>query len=89
MCRFFDAHESTKQCTEEDAEEVRDKSGSNFCEYFDPRPDAFDAARRNESQRAAQQLQSLFGDESPGDGARSPDKDQQQVIDDAEALFRK
>ena len=43
MCRHFD-RSRPKQCREDDAEEVRTKDRANFCDWFQPRAGAFDAA---------------------------------------------
>ena len=43
MCQHFD-RSRPKQCREDDAEEVRTKDRANVCDWFRPRPGAFDAA---------------------------------------------
>lgn len=88
MCRFYDPHETSKQCREDDAEPVRDKAGANFCDYFKPRDDAFDPTGRRAAQSAARQLADLFGGDSDAAG-RSDAGDRDQSLQDAEALFRK
>ena len=64
MCRFYDPA-VTKQCREDDAEEVREKSRANFCDYFTPSADAHDPSFVTADTKARSELDSLFGD---GDG---------------------
>ena len=60
MCVSW-APQRPRKCAEEDAEEVRDKERSNFCDYFRPRPGAFDGAVASAEQQARDQLAALFG----------------------------
>lgn len=60
MCRSFD-RSRPKQCREDDAEEVRDKERANFCDWFRPRPGAFDAAGAAAEAAAKSLADSLFG----------------------------
>ena len=81
MCRHFDPS-AVNQCLEDDAEEVRDKERVNFCEWFVPTEDAFDATAKAEADRARQSLDALFGDDdAPADGGDA-------ALSDAEKLFR-
>jgi hypothetical protein len=81
MCRYFDPA-AVNQCREDDAEEVRDKERVNFCEWFVPTEDAFDARAKAEADRAKQSFEALFGDgDTPVDG---PDS----ALSEAEKLFR-
>lgn len=72
MCRHFDPGKA-KQCREPMAEEVKDKLRANFCDWFQPRLDAYQAAPSpHRPGRAA--LDSLFGtapDEPAGSAPRS------------------
>jgi hypothetical protein len=79
MCRFFDPA-VTKKCTEDDAEEVKEKARSNFCDYFSPSDKVFDPALTAGEARAKKELGSLFGaadgeDEQGGSDASSDAKD--------------
>ncbi|MCC7257479.1 MAG: hypothetical protein IT486_03845 [Gammaproteobacteria bacterium] len=69
-----------RQCRQDDAEEVRNKEQANFCDYFSPRPGAFDAEAAAAEQQARDRLSALFGTgPAPADDtAPSP----------ADALFR-
>jgi hypothetical protein len=81
MCRHFDLA-AVNQCLEDDAEEVRDKERVNFCEWFVPAENAFDAAAKAEADRARQSLDALFGDgDAPTDGGDA-------ALNEAEKLFR-
>lgn len=60
MCTAWDPR-VPKKCREEGAEEVRGKDTANFCDWFRPRPGAFDPAIAAAEQRAQGQLAALFG----------------------------
>ena len=81
MCGYFDPA-VTEQCTEDDAEEVREKIRANFCDYFKPGQDTFDPAGVAAQEQARTSLDSLFGgaEEEDGQGGSEPG--------DAEDLFR-
>jgi len=73
---------------------VRDKESANFCDYFRPRPDAFDAGRAAANAAAQAELAKLFGDAS-GDSA-SPTADTAdaeseaaRALREAESLFKR
>jgi hypothetical protein len=59
MCRSYDPRVA-KKCREDDAEEVRGKEQANFCDYFRPRPEAFDPALGEAERKARDQLSGLF-----------------------------
>ncbi len=61
ICQYFDTT-VVDQCTEDDAEAVREKTQANFCEYFKPRVNAYDEAGSKAEQQARDQLADLFGD---------------------------
>jgi hypothetical protein len=65
MCQFFDRR-IARQCRQDDAEEVRNKEQANFCDWFKPRPAAFDGAEAAVQQEARDRLASLFGDAGRG-----------------------
>lgn len=60
MCVSYD-RSRPRQCREDDAEDVREKERPNFCDWFRPRPDAYDAAEAEAARRAAGELEALFG----------------------------
>lgn len=77
MCVHFDAAVA-KACREDDAEEVKEKERANFCDYFKPSPDAFDADRAAADSSARVQLDSLFGEPDDAGGentAKNPADD--------------
>lgn len=63
VCRLCLHYDRTrpKQCREDDAEEVREKERPNFCDYYRPRPGAFDAGQARAEEEARQALEKLFG----------------------------
>ena len=63
MCEQFDS-QVVRKCREDDAEDVKEKERANFCDYFSPSPQAFNAAIASADSQARDQLDSLFGDPS-------------------------
>jgi len=59
MCRFYDTRVA-QACREPMAEEVKDKTRANFCDYFEPRPDAYAGPDGPPTADAA--LSALFGE---------------------------
>ncbi len=93
MCSHYDPGETSKQCREDDAEEVRDKQAANFCDYFKLADDAFEGAAIQADEAARTELASLFGDTGSGDSnddQRQQDQtnDESTLLHDAEALFK-
>ncbi|MGD2167018.1 MAG: hypothetical protein PVF63_02860 [Gammaproteobacteria bacterium] len=88
MCACYDPRETSKQCREDDAEEVRDKQAANFCDYFRLAGNAFDAAGIRADTAARSQLADLFDDTEVGERPARPSEDN-QLMQDAEALFKK
>jgi hypothetical protein len=60
MCEFYDTAVA-KHCREPVAEEVKDKTHANFCDYFRPVPTAYRPADQTAAERAKAQLEALFG----------------------------
>lgn len=76
-------------CREDDAEEVRNKTAANFCDYFTPDATAFDGREAGAAAGARQQLDALFGEadkEAAGDKAESAED---ALRREAEKLFGK
>jgi len=97
MCLHYAPREPTG-CDEEDALEVRDKTRANFCDYFEPNPNAYDAADQAAEQRARAALEALFGADAggaagPTRSATAPGDDTPKSrdanLDAADALFKK
>ncbi len=89
LCRFYDISVAD-ECTEERAEDVSDKERANFCDYFEPKANAYQVKLSEEKRSSAQQLADLFGDEPV------ENEDQQDVVqgsptqaDDALAKLKK
>lgn len=83
LCSFYDPN-SIDQCTEEDAEEVRDKERANFCDYYKPRAGAYHARESAEASVARSELNALFGQPSQDSADQSADSSHQELKD----LFR-
>ncbi len=60
LCQFYDPR-LTSKCREDRAEEVRDKDGANFCDWFKPRPNAYGAHADPKRAAAKGKLDALFG----------------------------
>lgn len=60
MCQFYNPR-LTNQCDEERAEEVHDREGANFCDWFKPRPDAHRPRSEGKTQAAKARLDDFFG----------------------------
>jgi hypothetical protein len=73
MCRFYDAA-LAQDCGEPMAEEVKDKTRANFCEFFEPRPQAYTPENEAGKGPDLDALDALFGGEGPG-AARKPSAD--------------
>jgi hypothetical protein len=82
MCSFYDPVVA-KACREDDADEVKEKERPNFCDYFRPTPDAFDADVAAADAQARGQLDALFR----GDDTATGDKSDTDP-DAAEDLFK-
>ncbi len=74
LCRFYNPN-LTSQCDEERAEEVRDKEGANFCDWFKPRPEAHRPPGEGKSQAAKTRLNDLFGGAHTSDGKADTARD--------------
>ena len=59
QCRFYDPHKP-ESCAEERADPPKDKQRANFCEYFDPRENAFQSTDNSAAEHAKQELDNLF-----------------------------
>ena len=59
LCGFFDARKA-ECCSEQRADPPKDKQRANFCEYFQPRADAWQAPDHIVADQAKDELQKLF-----------------------------
>ncbi len=59
LCLSFDLN-APGQCTEDDAEDVKEKDLANFCEWFAPSETAFNPEEKTEADRALESLEALF-----------------------------
>ncbi len=60
MCEFYDTGKA-KHCREPIADEVKDKTAANFCDYFQPTPAAYQPGVQSAADRARADLEALFG----------------------------
>ena len=81
MCIYFDTNVAT-QCREDDAEEVFDKQIANYCDWYQPSPNAFNPAGKRADDKARGAADALFSDKA----ADVADADTQTSA--AEDLFR-
>lgn len=58
-CVFYDTHVA-RHCRETIAEEVKDKTRTNFCDYFQYREDAYQPGNENAAEAARKALDDLF-----------------------------
>lgn len=82
MCRFYDS-KLRQGCREDRAEHVQEKMRANFCEYFQPQPDAYQATDQSPARVARAQLDALFG----GDDTK-PAADSDRAHSELENLFK-
>jgi len=98
LCVEYDTSKA-KHCREPIAEEVRDKEHANFCDFFKPRPDAYQPANQVERDRSRTGLDALFGGKpnapagsagpSPPQTAAEPATSADEAKRKLEDLFRK
>jgi len=79
LCEFYDPR-VTSQCREERAEEVHDKEKANFCDWFNPRPDAHHPPGGEKIQAAKAKLDSLFGGDASGAGKTDVTRDKLEKL---------
>lgn len=77
LCRHFDTAKA-KQCRETVADEVKDKTRANFCDWFQPKPQVR-IAQGGTAPAARTSLDALFGGDNPP--AASPGT-ARQALDD-------
>ena len=88
LCEFYDTAVA-KSCREPVAEDVKDKTRANFCDYFRPRPGAY-AAPGDEASRAKAHLEALFaGSAESGQPPKAESSAEDEARAQLEALFGK
>ncbi len=88
QCVFYDTSKA-KHCQEPIAEEEKNKTRANFCDYFKVRLDAFTAADTQAVEAARTELEALFGvgGAKPGGVDAKPQTDADRARAELEALF--
>lgn len=61
LCVFFDTRKA-ESCSEPRADPPKDKQRANFCEFFQPRSNAWQAPDHSLADQARDALHKLFGD---------------------------
>lgn len=79
-CRYYDPRVNG-QCTEDRAEEVREKARANFCDYFKPRPDAYVRPEHAKTQAAKAKVDALFGTAAAESDVRSKEEAARDRLD--------
>lgn len=89
MCVDYDPR-VPKACTEDDAEEVKEKARPNFCDYFRPSEGAFDPKEIAAASKAETELGRLFGGSggTPSEPEPAADTPEDPVTRAAEDLFK-
>jgi hypothetical protein len=59
LCGFYDTRKA-ESCTEPRADPPKDKQRANFCEYFQPRANAWQTVDNSAVDKAKDDLQKLF-----------------------------
>ncbi len=77
LCRHFDPAKA-KHCREPVADEVKDKTRANFCDWFQPQALASSSSGGNATAKRAE-LESLFG--GTGDKTTEPSSARQALAD--------
>jgi hypothetical protein len=88
MCVHYDIRETSKQCREDDAEEMRDKQAANFCDYFVPSQHTFSPEGLRAEEGARKALDGLFG-EPVDTHSEAHGETTDEAVAKAEQLFRK
>ena len=83
MCQFYDS-DVPRKCREEDAEEVIEKERLNFCDFFTPGYDVFDAREAGAVAVAQKNLATLFGEQDSSEQETEVSSD----LQNAEDLFK-
>ncbi len=60
MCEFYDTRKA-ENCSEPRADPPKDKQRANFCEYFQPKADAFQPQDHSIADKVKTELEKLFG----------------------------
>lgn len=75
LCRWYQQGRPL-DCDHDRADPPVEKEVANFCDYFSPRPNAFEPAGRAQQAAAAGKLASLFGEEPDAGSEQARDSDE-------------
>lgn len=82
MCRHFAPGQPPNECLHDRAEPPVEKKVANFCDYFVPRPGAFDEVEGAQKSEAKSKLDALFGGGEGGEDADRPDPLEEKPADE-------
>ena len=88
MCVHY-APSRPKQCAEDDAEEVANKTAANFCDFYGPAKGRLDASLLSAHERANAQLDALFGTSGSAVADPASRTEADEGLAGAESLFKK
>jgi len=93
MCASFDPRLISK-CSDERADSPENKESANFCEFFEPKPNAHDFSRDKSADKAKAELEALFGEgeapeEVPEPKGEEPLSEEEKAKRELERLFGK
>lgn len=91
-CRKY-APQYDAKCSDERADPPARKEAANFCSWYAPRPEAFDAEVHSADHAARAAAAALFGDAGPQSEPEQDDErpmsDTERALAEAERLFRR
>jgi hypothetical protein len=91
LCEFYDTSVSNS-CREPIADHVKEKERANFCDYFQPKANAYVAPDQSKTAKARAQLDALFGETSATaseDTESQPPSAEDSARQELEKLFKK
>ncbi len=90
MCEHYNPR-IAGSCSEDRAEEVREKERANFCDYFEPSSNAYQPDDNTKAQAARAGLEALFGltTNQPEEKASSTDNQPKSKADTAKEELEK
>jgi hypothetical protein len=85
LCSHFDPAIAADQCAEDRADPPVIKDGANFCEWFDPNPQAFRADSSEKDDEARARLDAMFEKQPPTTATENSKSEPLSKQDEAKA----